>query len=136
MKFGFRMVLLAASLLMFSGCNFGYIVKENFDKTSRSYATMLRWQEFDAGVAYVDAPLRDDYRKRVEAARGIRVLDSRILSKDCDTEAKKAEVVMELDYNISPSTTVRTVTDLQKWRYFDEGEKKGWRLESLLPEFK
>lgn len=136
MEFRFRMVLLAASLLMFSGCNFGYIVKENFDKTSRSYATMLRWQEFDAAAAYVDAPLRDDYRKRVEAARGIRVLDSRILSKDCDTEAKKGEIVMELDYNVNPSTTVRTVTDLQKWRYFDESEKKGWRLESLLPEFK
>lgn len=136
MSYCFRLVLLAVSLLAFSGCTFDYVVKDNFEKTSRSYATMLRWQEFEAAMALVDMPLRDDYRKRIEAAKGIHMLDSRVLSKDCDVKAKRGEVVMELDYTIAPSMTVRTVSDLQKWRYFEEGEKKGWRLESLLPQFK
>jgi hypothetical protein len=136
MALTFRLTLFAASLLVLSGCTFDYVVKDNFDKSTRSYATMLRWQEFEAAVAFVDGPLRDDYRKRIEASRGIRVLDLRVLSKDCDVEARKGDAVVELDYNINPSTTVRTVTDLQKWRYYDEGEKKGWRLESLLPEFR
>ncbi|WP_243369872.1 hypothetical protein [Geotalea sp. SG265] len=136
MSFRCRMALLAGLLLVFSGCTLDYVVKDNFEKTSRSYATMLRWQEFEGAVAFVDAPLRDDYRKRIESAREIRVLDSRVLSKDCDVNTKKGEVVMELDYTINPSMTVKTVSDLQKWRYFDEGEKRGWRLESLLPEFK
>lgn len=131
-----RFTFLSAMLLMLSACNVAYIMKENFSRTSRSYATMLRWQEFDAAVAFVNAPMQEDYRKRIEAAKGIKVLDSRLLSLECLTDQKTASVVMELDYYVVPSTTVKTVTDLQKWRYFDEGAQKGWRLESLLPEFK
>jgi hypothetical protein len=136
MKCRYRLVLLALLSFAVSGCTFDYVVKDRFEKTTRSYTTMLRWQEFDAAVPFVDAPLRDDYRKRIEAARGIRILDSRVLSKECNVAAKKGEVVMELDYTINPSTTVKTVTDLQTWRYFDEEQKKGWLVETLLPEFK
>lgn len=136
MKLRFRLVVVAVLLFSLSGCTFGYIVKESFQKTTKSYTTLLRWQEFDGAVAFVDVPLRDDYRKRIEASKGIRVLDSRVLNKECNVETKKGSVVMELDYTTNPSTTVKTITDLQDWRYFDEEQKKGWLLESLLPEFK
>ena len=136
MESRFRILLLAASLLVFSGCNSGYFVKENFDRTSKSYSNMLRWHEFDTAAAYVDTTLLEEYRERVEAAREVSILDLRILNAECDPENRTAQVLVQLDYNISPSATVKTVTDLQKWRYLSEGENKGWRLESLLPEFK
>ena len=131
-----RFVLLTAVLITLSACNITYFMKEDFTRISKDYGKMLRWQEFDAAVVYVDAPFREEYRRRIEAARGIRVVDLRLLSSECLAEQKKGEVKMELDYYINPSTTIKTVTDLQKWRYQDEGGQKGWRLESLLPEFK
>ena len=54
----------------------------------------------------------------------------------CDPEKRKAEVRMELDYYIMPSTTIKTVVDVQQWRYVEEAKHKGWWLETLLPEFK
>lgn len=131
-----RFVLLTAVLLMLSACNIAYFMKEDFTRTSKTYGRMLRWQEFDSALAYVDAPFRDDYRKRIEAAKGIKVVDMRVLSEECLAEQKKAEVTMELDYYVDPSTTIKTVKDLQKWRYQEDTGQKGWRLETLLPEFK
>jgi len=135
----FRFFLLVASLLVFSGCNStymkNYFAMDSFTNTSKSYSNLLRWHEFDAAAAYVDAPLLEEYQKRIEAARGVSILDLRILDTKYDAENRTAQVLMQFDYNISPSLTVKTVTDLQKWRYLDEGEKKGWRLESLLPVF-
>jgi hypothetical protein len=64
------------------------------------------------------------------------VVDYRIKNVVCDPEKRKAEVKAELDYYIMPSTKVKTVVDMQKWRYVEEAEQKGWRLETLLPEFK
>ncbi len=44
--------------------------------------------------------------------------------------------MMELDYYAIPSTTVKTVVDTQKWLYKEGVGQTGWRLESLLPEFR
>ena len=131
-------LMLLSSLLVIAACSMPFMVRKEFDKSSGEYGRMLRWQELErAADTYVAASLRDEYRKRIVAARDVKVVDYRIKSVQCDPKGKKGEVTMELDYFASPSTTVKTVVDRQQWRYEDgAGEKKGWRLESLLPEFR
>ena len=132
-----RLILLLTLTLSVSACSVLFPIKDEFERNSKEYGQMLRWQEFEkaAGI-YVDPPLRDAYRKRIEAARDVKVVDYRVTSVDCDPEKRTAEVRMELDYYLIPSARVKTVADTQKWRYIEEPGRKGWRLESLLPEFK
>jgi hypothetical protein len=132
-----RLMLLLCLLVIGSACSLLFPIKDEFERNSKDYSKMLRWQEFERAVdLYVDPSLRDDYRKRIEAARDIKVVDYRIKNVVCDPEKRKAEVKAELDYYIMPSTKVKTVVDMQKWRYVEEADQKRWRLETLLPEFK
>lgn len=132
-----RLILLASLLVIVAACSMPFLVKDEFDKSSKEYGRMLRWQEFEkAADTYVGVSLRDEYRKRIVAAKDVKVVDYRIRSVEYDQKAKKAEVTMELDYYAIPSTTVKTVVDTQKWLYKDGAGQTGWRLESLLPEFR
>ena len=137
MKAVVRLLLLLTLTISVSACSVLFPIKDEFDRNSREYGQMLRWQEFEkaAGI-YVEPSLRDEYRKRIEAGMDAKIVDYRVISVDCEPEKKKAEVRMELDYYLIPSARVKTVSDTQKWRYFEEPDRKGWRLESLLPEFK
>lgn len=132
-----RLTLLSSLLVMGTACSMPFLVKDEFDRSSTEYARLLRWQELEkAADTYVDASLLAEYRKRIVAAKDVRVVDYRIKSVECDPKAKKAEVTMELDYYSIPSTRVKTLSDTQKWLYKEEAGRTGWRLESLLPEFR
>jgi hypothetical protein len=130
-----RLILLFL-LVIGSACTLLFPLKDEFERNSKGYNEMLRWQEFEKAVAYVDPARRADYRKRIEVVGDIKVVDYRIKNVAYDPEKRTAEVRLELDYYLMPSTTVKTVVDMQKWRYVEDADQKGWRLETLLPEFK
>ena len=124
-------------LLLPTGCRTTGIALEQFDRSSRDYNRMVRWEEFAmANIAYVDKGIREAYEKRVEAAKGVKVVDFRIVSYECDPVKGTATVDAEFDYYILPSATVKTVRDTQKWVYREGAEGMGWRLTTLLPEFR
>ncbi|HEY6871317.1 MAG TPA: hypothetical protein VI298_01190 [Geobacteraceae bacterium] len=108
-----------------------------FEKSSRSYLQLVRWQEFEsAAVTYVSPPLREAYRERIKAAGEVKVADYRVKVVECDPVKGEATAKVEFDYYRPPSTRVLTVEDVQKWSYEDENGQRIWRLKTLLPEFK
>lgn len=136
----FRKTLLAAMIpFLLTAC--GTLKKINiggeFEKSSRSYMQLVRWREFEsAAVTYVDPPLLQEYRKRVNDAGEVKVADYRVRAMECDPVKGKATVRVDLDYYRPPSTRVFTVEDVQKWSYDEENGRQEWRLKTLLPEFK
>ena len=109
----------------------------DFETSSTKYNQMLRWRELNlAGSAFVDESVREEYTNRAKAAKGVMITDYRVLSQECSPEKKTAKVVVEIDYYIPPSITLKTLEDIQKWEYVGNNEEKFWRLKSLLPEFK
>ena len=108
-----------------------------FEKSSRSYIQLVRWQEFEsAAVTYVSPSSQEAYRERIKAAGEVKVADYRVKMMECDPVKGEATVKVEFDYYRPPSTRVHTVEDLQKWAYEGENDRHIWRLKSLLPEFK
>jgi len=108
-----------------------------FEKSSRSYIQLVRWQEFEsAAVTYVNPPLQEAYRQRIKEAGEVKVADYRVKMMECDPAKGEATAKVEFDYYRPPSTRVLTVVDVQKWSYEDENGQRIWRLKSLLPEFK
>lgn len=142
MKF-IRLLFVSVSLLVLSSCSSwresmrNSRVADEFITTSKGYVRMIRWHEFDKSTLfYVDEPLREDFRKKVNAIDQVKVVDYRIKNQECWPKKGTAEVTVEWDYYIPPSVTVRTVIDPQKWRYVEEESQRGWLLTTLLPEFK
>jgi hypothetical protein len=135
----FPMMLLSALLLMLSACQAMHISKvaEDFDKGTRSYFKMVRWNELDkAPLTFVDEPLREEFEKRIKERKDVQIADYRVKYMDCRPEKGEGEVTVEWDYYIPPSVKLKTVEDAQKWRYIEKEEQKGWLLKTLLPEFK
>lgn len=124
-------------LVLLAACRTLAVSPTEFERISRDYNAMLRWQESAmAASTYVDKSVRPAYEVKVAAAAGVKVVDYRVVSWECDSEKGEAKVKVELDYYILPSTRVKTVTDEQKWVYREEPGESGWRLTTLLPEFK
>ena len=108
-----------------------------FDQSTARYNRMVRWHEFDTAEAtYVPPKLRDEYRKRIMAAKEVNIVDFRVKSMECSPEKREGSVVAEIDYYRPPSVTVRTLEDRQLWSYEGDEEHRAWRLTTLLPEFK
>jgi hypothetical protein len=135
----FRLVLLLAALFILPGCNSwrNYRLADEFNDSSSGYLALVRWQELDkGGLAFVAKPLREEFRKRVAAAGKVKVVDYRVRNLECRPEKGEAEVTVEWDYYAPPSTRLKTLEDIQKWRYEKVDGISGWVLGTLLPEFK
>jgi hypothetical protein len=135
----FSMMLLSALLLMLSACQaiHNNNVAEDFDKGTKSYFRMVRWNELDKTTLYfVDEPLREEFEKRIKVRKEVQIADYRVKHSDCSPEKGEGEVTVEWDYYAPPSIRLKTVEDAQKWRYIEKEGKKGWMLKTLLPEFK
>jgi hypothetical protein len=136
MRIAVRVVLLML-LLLPASCRTMGVALEQFDRSSREYNRMVRWEEYAmANITFVDQGAREAYEKRVEAAKRVKVVDFRVVSYECDPAKGMATVDVEFDYYALPSATVKTVHDTQKWVYREGPDGGKWRLTTLLPEFR
>jgi hypothetical protein len=135
-----RIMLLLSVIALVGGCetirnkNIGF----EFEQKTKSYNLLMRWNELDKAVAvFPPDRLREEFRQKVKAAKGVTVTDVRVKSQSCLPKKGEATVVTEIDYYREPSVTVRSVEDVQAWQYVEE-EKDAWvwRLMSLPPDFK
>jgi hypothetical protein len=129
----FLLSLIMAVLI--AGCS-SYSVREQFDKSVEAYNEALRWFEWSNASRYAEDLIREEFKARAAAAKDVRIVDYRIVSKNYDPEKREATVEVDIDYYRLFSPSVRTLHDTQKWVYFENKGTKGWKLISLLPIFK
>jgi len=129
-----KLFLLAGAVMLLAGCRTLYCTSSEFDKTARKYDELIRWGESQkACLAYVDPALKDDCLKRGAKAGDVKVVDYRVKLTECNTEKGEATARVEFDYLSIPSTKLRTVEDVQSWRYLEK--EMIWQLTTLPPEF-
>ncbi len=116
--------------------NYVYDLRGKFDDSLRKYNSYYRWNDLDTANAFVTDSLKQDARQRAQTAKKVRIVDSRIVSTAYDEIRRKAIVEVEVDYYVLSTTKVKTLRDTQEWAYKDEQGIQGWRLMSLMPEFK
>lgn len=136
MRKGLKWFCAAAACLVLPACNAMLDLKGTLAKASREYNEMVRWKELDSAcLSHVDKGLLDECRKRAEAARDVKVADYRVVSVERSQSGKEATIRVQIEYYIPPSATIKTMEDLQKWRYENGESGQGWRLVSLPPLF-
>lgn len=106
-----------------------------FDDTARGYAKMVRWNEWDSAMDYLDPkvleekPLSDLELQRLEQ---IRVTGYEELSRRTISKTEIAQLVEIRVVNVHTQAE-RTLRDRQVWRY--DAKAKRWWLVSGLPDF-
>lgn len=132
-----RFLLLLVGAVALAGCHNPYLMSERFTESSREYNRSIRWQELEqACLIFADRGVKEECLARATAAKGVSIADYRVVSTEMDSEKGTATVRLEIDYYILPSTRLKTIQDVQQWRY---GEKDGdtrWRIVTPPPEFK
>ncbi len=122
-------------VVVLTGCS-AYLTRGQFDESLDAYNQSLRWHEWSKASLYATDAIQEEFQARAAAAKDVRVVDYRIVSNTYNEEKREATVEVEIDYYKVFSHTMKTVRDTQKWTYVNEKGAKGWRLESLLPEFR
>lgn len=131
-----RHMTICLLLVLVAGCSMPYSTRERLDDQIKSYRNVVRWKEMEKAAIVVNEPLQAEYLKQSEKIRSsIQIVDCRVLSTVLGSNGESADVTMEIDYHILPSTRIKTVTDHQKWQLFKEDMKSYWKLMTLPPEF-
>lgn len=132
-----RTASLLLLLLLLSGCRNPYLVAQRFDDTYREYNRLVRWQEHqNACTSFADPSVENECLALARAAKGASMADYRVKEVDLDLEKGTATVRVEFDYYVLPSTRLKTLEDVQEWRYEEVDGQERWRIVTPLPEFR
>jgi len=132
-----RTASLLLLLLLLSGCRNPYLVVQRFDDTYREYNQLVRWQEHqNACLSFADPSVADECLARAGAAKGASMADYRVKGIDVDPAKGTATVRVEFDYYVLPSPRLKTLEDVQEWRYEEVDGTERWRIVTPLPEFR
>jgi hypothetical protein len=135
-----RIMLLLSIIALVGGCETlrKTSITSEFEQNSKSYNKLIRWNELEkAEAVFPPERLREEFKAKVKAAKGVKVTDFRVKSLECSPDLGEATVVIDIDYYREPSITLRTVEDVQKWKYelVAVGVRR-WQLMTLPPDFK
>jgi hypothetical protein len=134
-----RLLVVSVLFLFLASCQSMHEsrLSEDFDKATKEYYKLVRWHDLGAApLSFVSEPLREEFKKRVDASKDVQIADYRVKFMDCRSKEGKAEATVEWDYYIPPAVTLKTLEDAQKWQYIEKKEEEGWMLMTLFPEFK
>ena len=87
--------------------------KEALDK----FMYALRWRLHPEAAAYFTDEYGEAFLAQMEALVGLNVTEVRLNKVEIKEEGQRADTVMEMDYFILPSTTLKTLKIKQTWRY-------------------
>lgn len=122
-------------ILALLGCG-GFNMRGKLDESITQYNDLLRKHMLDAASLFTTEALAREFQARAEAAKGMRMVDYRIVAVQYDEKKNEAEARVEIDYYSLSTFRMKTLTDNQKWAYLEDRGSKHWRLTSPLPEFK
>jgi len=123
---------LAVLALLLSACTSGEIHAVKLEDTMRSYATAIRWGEFEKAMQFQDPAKR--HRLDLAWLKNIHVVSYDTVFKKEDMGGNIFEQTVEIRYYIEQVGVEQSLTERELWRY-DEEKDKLW-LETELPTFR
>ncbi len=123
--------------MIFLVCACSHNIRPELDQSIEKYNDLLSKNEFIVASMFADDSIKKQFTERVEAASGdIRIFDYDILNTSYDEAAKKATVIVDIEYYLISSRRAKKIRDVQQWAYIEKKEGGEWHLMTPLPEFK
>ena len=104
------------------------------ESTLRSYASVMRWGDAEQAVAFIDPEIAEKNpvdRITLERFKQVQIAGYRERAPEM-TGPQEATQVVQIDLVNRHTQEVRSLVDVQRWRY--DAEKKRWWLVSGLPD--
>ncbi|MCM2264751.1 MAG: hypothetical protein NDI73_06100 [Desulfuromonadales bacterium] len=98
----------------------------------------LRWQRYPEAATYFTSKHRQTFLGQIDKiSKDLNVTDVRLKRLDLKDEGRRAEAVLEMDYYLLPSATLKTLKIDQTWIYFEvsDAEANGFLITTPFPEF-
>ena len=129
---GFVMLL---SLLACSG-----LVKpvgEIGEASRDDFMNAMRWKQFKVATEFMLPENRKDFQATFKKVKDIHITDVRLLDLQSSAEGRRFETVIEMDYYLLPSVSLKTFSFEQTWVYFDgeESAREGFLIITSFPDF-
>ncbi|HMK56373.1 MAG TPA: hypothetical protein VK448_07040 [Dissulfurispiraceae bacterium] len=129
-------VALISLLALFTLSSCSHNLREEFDMSVSKYNNMLSSNELGTASLFAADGVRANYLARAAALKDTRIIDYHIINSAYAEEKQRATVEVEMSYYNLYTYKVKSLRDMQQWIYSEEKGIKGWRINSLLPEFK
>ena len=130
---GFFMVLTLV------GCNYhDKQVAEVGDNSLEDFASALRWKQYQVAASLMQPEFREEFIKTFTAFKDdLHISDVRQVDMQIFEEGRRIETVIEMDYTLLPSITLKTFTFDQIWIYTEESDaaQGGFFIVTPFPEF-
>ena len=131
-----RIALLPALIIIVCAACATHSMRGDFEKSINGYGELVRQHKFDAASVFATGAMAEEFASRAKNAKNVKMVDYRIVGIRYNEEKGEADVQAEIDYYTLSAFRLKTLVDIQKWVYMDEGGKKQWKLTTTLPEFK
>lgn len=97
----------------------------------------LRWQRYQEASTFFTNAHRDAFLDQMDQHKGLNVTDVRLARIALQEEGRRAEALLEMDYYMLPSATLKTLRIKQSWVYFEavDGEPGGFLITTPFPAF-
>lgn len=110
----------------------------NLAEDSRAdFMNAMRWKRFQVAASLMEPQLRQDFLATFAPLRDIHIVDVRLMEVQPFDGERRFEAIVEMDYYLLPSVTVKTFSFAQSWEYFsgDDPERQGFLIVTPFPDF-
>ena len=130
---GFIMVLILV------GCSYHEKqVTEIRENSLEDFISALRWKQYQVAASLMQPEFREEFIQTFSAFRDdLHISDVRQVAMQSFEDGRRIETVLEMDYTLLPSITLKTFTFDQIWIYTEESETTpgGFFIVTPFPEF-
>ncbi len=136
-----RSSLIGLLLCCLSACGLNSLVQSPADQRQEALDTFLqalRLGEFQVAASYLTTEHSAPFLEQITPLKkDLNIVDTRVELVTVLDEGKKVDVVLELDYFLLPSATVKTLNYNHTWVYFDANENQLgiYLIETPFPAF-
>jgi len=126
-------------VLALAGCNYHtQTVSEVGDFSREDFISALRWKQYRDAAGFMQPEFRQEFIKTFTAFKDdLHISDVRVVDMQSFEEGRRIETIIEMDYTLLPSITLKTFTFDQIWVYTEESEttQEGFLIVTPFPEF-
>lgn len=112
--------LIVISLVILVGCQTLNPPEKQGASALDDFIYALRWQQFDAAAGFMQPEFRKDFLATFKDNKDLTVVDVRLVEANVFDEGRHTETIIDMDYYLLPSLTVKTFRFEQTWVYQDQ----------------
>ena len=111
-------------MLVLFGCNYhDKQVAEVGDNSLEDFTSALRWKQYQVAASLMQPEFRQEFIKTFTAFKDdLHISDVRQVAMQSFEEGRRIETVIEMDYTLLPSITLKTFTFDQIWVYTEDSD--------------